>query len=132
MMLAVMLLVRETSPLKTAWCEWPLKKSAGQLYIDRRRQLEFSQLGQQSGVSDGVERLGKIQRNDDDKRIELQQVNNSVNYLIVCSLYREFCCNGESLPSQCTHYNIMPSTCPPGSPHLRWRRPLYHTNIFLL
>jgi len=30
MMLAVMLLVRETSPLNMVWCEWPLKKSTSQ------------------------------------------------------------------------------------------------------
>ena len=29
--------------------------------VDRRQQVEFSQLGQQRGVSDGVERLGKVQ-----------------------------------------------------------------------
>jgi len=30
--------------------------------VDRHRQVEFSQLGQQRGVSDGVERLGiKVQ-----------------------------------------------------------------------
>ena len=28
--------------------------------VDRRQQVEFSQLGQQRGVSDGVERLGKV------------------------------------------------------------------------
>jgi len=32
-----------------------------QLVVDRRRQVEFSQLGQQRGVSDGAKRLGKVQ-----------------------------------------------------------------------
>ena len=35
-------------------------EKVNQPVVDRRRQVEFSQLGQQRGVSDGVERLGKV------------------------------------------------------------------------
>jgi len=53
----MMLLVRETSPLNTVWCEWPLKKST-QPVVDRRQQVEFSQLGQQEcrTVSNALEK----------------------------------------------------------------------------
>jgi len=41
--------------------EEDLLEKVYQPVVDRRRQVEFSQLGQQRGVSDGVERLGKVQ-----------------------------------------------------------------------
>jgi len=49
-----------------------------QLVVDRRRQVESSQLGQQRGVSDGVKCLGKVQKDDNDKWVGLQQVGYGV------------------------------------------------------
>jgi len=61
MMLAMMLLVRETSSMNTVLCmRMTAKKSTSQLY-NRRRQVEFSQLGQQRGVSNGIKRLQRVQ-----------------------------------------------------------------------
>jgi len=72
MILAVMRLVRETSPFNTVWCE------VYQPVVDWCRQVESSQLGQQRGVLDGVKCLGTIQADDNDKWVGLQQVGNGV------------------------------------------------------
>ena len=41
-------------------------------------QIQFRHLGQQTGVADSVERLRKIQGNDDDEWIGLQQAGDSL------------------------------------------------------
>jgi len=46
--------------------------------VDWRRQVESSQLGQQCSVLDGVKCLGKVQGDDNDKWVVLQQVGNGV------------------------------------------------------
>jgi len=46
--------------------------------IDRRRQVESSQLGKQRRVSDGVKCLGKVEGDDNGKWVGLQQVGYGV------------------------------------------------------
>ena len=41
-------------------------------------QIQFRHLGEQTGVADSVERLRKIQANDDDEWIGLQQAGDSL------------------------------------------------------
>ena len=72
-MLADIDLVDDTSPLYTVRCACPAKNATSQLYTIAGRSSS-----EQTGVTDSVERLRKIQRNDDDKWIGLQQVGDSL------------------------------------------------------